>query len=189
MTFRVPERLRLNEPSECVTVSFWVIPAASVQDVHRFLTFKMDAILQALGGILLRAVPTVVLLILVHLFLKHVFFRPLQNVLDERRQATEGARESAQRSLAMAAEKSAMYDIALKEARTELYREQEETRRAWIEQQSAQLEEARHKTREAIQDASHKLAADVEAAKRDLASTSQMLAMQITEALVGGRKQ
>lgn len=147
----------------------------------------MEAILQALGGILLRAVPTVILLILAHLYLKHMFFRPLQKTLEKRREMTQGAVESAQASLAKAAEKAAMYEIALKEARAELYREQEETRRRWIDHQTSRIEEARQRTHERIQEASHNIAAEVETAKRDLASSSQMLALQITESLLARR--
>src|ERR1039458_2233397 len=54
----------------------------------------MDAMLHALGGILLRAVPTFLLVILLHFYLKSIFFKPLEKVLDQRYEATE-ARKSA----------------------------------------------------------------------------------------------
>jgi hypothetical protein len=41
----------------------------------------MDASINALGGILLKAIPTVILLLFVHLYLKLVFFKPLEEVL------------------------------------------------------------------------------------------------------------
>lgn len=147
----------------------------------------MDVLIQELSGLLLRAVPTIVLLILVHFYLKAVFFQPLQEVLAKRRKATEGAREEGQKSLRRAAEKQTMYEMALKEARAEMYREQEETRRGWLEHQTGRIEEARHRTRAMIQEASHKLESEVAAAKRDLASSSQVLALQIVESLTGGR--
>ena len=50
--------------------------------------------LQALGGILLRAVPTFLLVILLHFYLKSIFFKPLENVLRKRYDATEGARKA-----------------------------------------------------------------------------------------------
>ncbi len=147
----------------------------------------MDRIVQALGGLLLTAVPTVILLIFVHFYLKLVFFRPLEGVLGKRREVTEGAREAGQEALARASEKAAMYEIALKEARAEMYREQEETRRGWMEQQTARVEEARNRTHALIQDASHKIESDAAEARRELASSSQMLALQIAEALATGR--
>jgi len=44
----------------------------------------MDETLRALGGILLRAIPTFVLVVLLHFYLKFVFFKPLQRVLRQR---------------------------------------------------------------------------------------------------------
>jgi len=76
----------------------------------------MEEILQALGGILLRAIPTVILLILVHFYLKRMLFRPLEQTLAKRREQTDGAQEAARASLARAEEKAAMYELALKEA-------------------------------------------------------------------------
>ncbi len=147
----------------------------------------MDRIVQALGGLLLTAVPTIILLIFVHFYLKLVFFRPLQGVLRKRREATEGAREAAQEALGRAAEKAAMYEIALKEARAEMYREQEETRRGWIEQQTVHVEEARGRAHALVQDAGHKIDSEIAEARRDLASSSQMLALQIAETLASGK--
>ena len=147
----------------------------------------MDALIRQLGGLLLTAVPTIILLIIVHFYLKYMLFRPLHDVLQKRREATEGALQAAQKSLDLAAEKATMYDLALKEARAEMYRESEEARRNWLDQQAARIEEARLKTHEMIQEASAGLASEIEAAKRDLASRSQMLALQIVETIVAGR--
>jgi len=147
----------------------------------------MDALVQGLAGLLLKAVPTVILLIFVHFYLKMMLFGPLQEVLRKRREATEGAREEAQKSIDLAAEKATMYEHALKEARAEMYREHEETRRHWLEHSATRIDEARQRGRSITQDASHKLEADVEEARKDLASRSQMLALQIVESLVSGR--
>jgi F-type H+-transporting ATPase subunit b len=147
----------------------------------------MEALVPALGGLLLKAVPTIILLILVHFYLKLMLFGPLQEVLRKRREATEGAREAGQKSLALAAEKATTYDLALKEARAEMYREQEETRRQWLEQQTSRIEEARNKAHATLQDAGQKLDSDVAEARKDLASRSQMLALQIVETLASGR--
>src|SRR5437764_6957533 len=105
----------------------------------------MDALVHDLGGLLLKAIPTVVLLIIVHFYLKIMLFRPLQQVLNKRREATEGAREAAQKSLKLASEKATMYELAIKEERSNMYREQEDTRRRWLEDSAAHLAEARHK--------------------------------------------
>ena len=64
----------------------------------------MEATFQALGQILLKAVPTFVLVFVLYLYLARMFFRPLEEVLKRRYEATEGARKLADESLAKAAE-------------------------------------------------------------------------------------
>jgi F-type H+-transporting ATPase subunit b len=147
----------------------------------------MEELVHALGGLLLKSVPTVILLLFVYAYLNWMFFKPLQAVLAKRREATEGAREAAQASLARAAEKAAMYEIALKEARAEMYREQEQMRREWLEHQTNRIDEARHKAHAMVLDASHALEQETARAKTELASSSQTLALQIVEALASGR--
>ena len=67
--------------------------------------------LHALGGILLRAVPTFLLVVLLHFYLKSMFFKPLAKVLQARYEATEGARKLAEQSLEQAAAKTAKYSF------------------------------------------------------------------------------
>ena len=147
----------------------------------------MEALVQALGGLLLRAVATIILLILLHFYLKFMLFSPLQEVLWKRREATEGTLEAARKTLDVAAQKASMYELALKEARDERYREQEETRKQWLEDQSRRIEEARQKARQMVKEASQNIDAEVAESRKDLASRSQMLALQIVETLASGR--
>lgn len=144
----------------------------------------MEATLQALGGILLKAVPTICLLLIVHLYLKYVFFRPLEKVLAERRAATEGARESAAAILKQASEKAAALESQLRSAREEIYREQEEARRALLADQAAQMEEAKRRSRELIHESKIALEAETAAARRELAATAGALAEQIATSLL-----
>jgi F-type H+-transporting ATPase subunit b len=44
----------------------------------------MEEILSQLGQLLLRAVPTFVLVVVLHFYLKYMFFKPLHKVLHER---------------------------------------------------------------------------------------------------------
>jgi F-type H+-transporting ATPase subunit b len=144
----------------------------------------MDETLQSLGRILLKAVPTIVLLVVVHIYLRWMFFGPLRNILAKRREATEGARESADVILAKATSKAAAIEAELRKAREEIYQEQEEARRKWTTEQSAQLEKARLQSREMIQQAKTELDVQAAAAKRDLAATTESLAEQITSSLL-----
>ncbi len=144
----------------------------------------MDATLIQLGQLLLRAVPTLILLLILHLYLKAMFFKPLQLVLQKRRDATEGAREAADASLKQASDKAAEYEAKLQEARAEIYKEQEEMRKRWLEEQTRHLEETRQQTHELIHNAKLQLDRDVEVAKSDLAVSSETLANQIAQSLL-----
>jgi F0F1-type ATP synthase membrane subunit b/b' len=144
----------------------------------------MDQTLRELGGILLKAIPTVCLLLVVHIYLRWMFFGPLRKILAKRREATEGARESAEVLLAKTASKAAAIEAELRKARDEIYQEQEEARRRWTAEQSASLEAARLQSREMIQQAKVELDAEAAAAKRELAATTVSLAEQITQSLL-----
>ncbi len=126
-----------------------------------------------------------VLLLIVHFYLKWMFFRPLREVLEKRREATEGARESADAMLKQASDKAGMLEAALRQARDEIYQENEETRRRWIGEQAARLEEARLESRELIHKAKQELEAEAETAKRSLTATAETLAEDITRSLLG----
>ncbi|MCC7174533.1 MAG: hypothetical protein IT159_04995 [Bryobacterales bacterium] len=148
----------------------------------------MDAILAALGGLLLRALPTFLLLLLLHFYLKLVFFRPLDRVLESRRSATEGARAMAQTSLDAAGRRSAEYEAALRAARGEIYKEQEETRRQWRAQQSAAVEDSRRSASEQVKQARTQIADEAAQAALSLESESEILAGRIAEAFLRGRR-
>lgn len=147
----------------------------------------MDATLQALGGILLKAVPTIVLLIILNLYLKRMFFRPLSDVLQKRREATEGARQAAEAALARASEKEAQIRAALRKAREEIYQEQEAARKRLVADQTSMIEESRQKSRALIHQAREQMAKDTEAAKRELAGTAGALVDQIVRLLIERR--
>src|SRR5438876_72457 len=125
----------------------------------------MDATLHQLGEILLKAVPTFVLVILLHFYLKSVFFKPLKKVLQQRYEVTEGARKMADESMKRAAAETARYEDALRAARAEVYQGQEHHHKDLQERQSAELAAARASADAAIREAKSQLARDVEEAK------------------------
>jgi F-type H+-transporting ATPase subunit b len=144
----------------------------------------MEATLHALGGILLKAVPTFLLLVLLHYFLKGVFFKPLQKVLHQRHEATEGARKLAAESLQRAAAKTAEYEAAMRAARADIYQAHEQLHKRLQEGESAQLTAARRSAEAAVDEAKTQLSRDVEAAKPRLALESDRLANQIAESIL-----
>jgi F-type H+-transporting ATPase subunit b len=144
----------------------------------------MDATLHALGGILLRAIPTFLLVILLHFYLKSMFFKPLEKVLQQRFAATEGARQLAEQSLQKAAAKTAEYETALRAARAQVYQAQEKRFKELQEEQAAQVAQARHGAEQQVREARDQIAKDVASAKASLAGDSEILAARIAEAIL-----
>jgi F0F1-type ATP synthase membrane subunit b/b' len=144
----------------------------------------MESTLHDLGQLLLKAIPTVFLLLVVHLYLKRMFFAPMADVLAKRRAATEGLRESAEAMRARAAEQLASIDAQLRTAREEIYQQQEEMRRGRIGDQDARLDGARQQAHELIHQAGQLLDAEAVGAKSQLASTADDLADQIAQTLL-----
>jgi F-type H+-transporting ATPase subunit b len=144
----------------------------------------MEATLHALGGLLLRAVPTFVLVILLNFYLKAVFFKPLEKVLRQRYEATQGARELAERSIERAAAKTAEYEAAIRAARAEVYQAQEQLHKQLQEREAAGIAEARQRAEAAVREAKAQLAGDVEGARVSLDRDSDALAAQIAESIL-----
>jgi F-type H+-transporting ATPase subunit b len=147
----------------------------------------MEQTLQALLGILQKAIPTVLLLIVLHFYLKAMLFKPLAKTLKQRDELTKGARRTAEESLASAERKTAEYEAKLQAARSEVYREQEEIRRKWLAEQAEQIERARENTALAVRNAKFEIAREAAAARTSLLETSGMLADQIASSILNRR--
>ena len=144
----------------------------------------MEATLQALGQILLKAIPTFLLVIFLHFYLKRVFFKPFRKMLQQRYEASEGARKVAEQSLERAAAKAAEYEVALRKAKGEVYEAQGRMHQQLQDQQETELRAARQQAEAVVSRARADLAKDVEIAKDGLAGESEMLAQQIAESIL-----
>ncbi|HEX5228075.1 MAG TPA: ATP synthase F0 subunit B [Bryobacteraceae bacterium] len=144
----------------------------------------MEKTLHDLGQLLLKAIPTVFLLLVVHFYLKFVFFKPMSKVLAERRAATAGQRESAEALRAKAEEQTRSIEEQLRQAHEAIYQEQDEARRQWTSEQTAQLDEARQKARELIHQSKQQLDAEAVDAKNKLGAYADTLADQIAKTLL-----
>lgn len=147
----------------------------------------MDKILRDLAELLLKAVPTFVLVGLLHLYLKRMFFKPLERMLEARREATEGTRKLAEEAFAKVSEKAAEYKAALRAARAGIYGEQEETRRRWQQEHAAALEEAKQKADETVGEAGRLLASELAEARRTLEQEAGGLAARLAEKVLARR--
>ena len=140
--------------------------------------------LHALGGILLRAVPTFLLVVLLHFYLKSMFFKPLKKVLDQRYAATEGARKLAETRLQEAAAKTAQYEAAVRAAKAEIYQAQDKLHKELQERETEAVTAARRSADASVNSAKALLAQDVEAARATLAADSDTLANRIAESIL-----
>ena len=134
----------------------------------------MDATLHALGGILLKALPTFLLVVLLHFYLKDVFFKPLEKVLHQRYDATEGARKLADRSLAACrGQDGRIRSRHARRARRKSTRRRSRCTSSCRKAQTPELAAARQRAEAAVAEAKAQLAGDVEAAEAGLARDSE----------------
>lgn len=148
----------------------------------------MDQVLQQLLDLLLPlfwgALPTVLIVFFLFFFLRWAFWRPFERVLAQRQAATEGARKDAETILNTANEKLHQYEEALRQARAEIYREQEAARSAALDERSRTLRDTRQQAAESARQAKLVVTGEVEQAKKELESESQRLAEQIARTLL-----
>jgi F-type H+-transporting ATPase subunit b len=147
----------------------------------------MEQTLQALAGILQKAIPTIFIILLLHFYLKGMLFKPLEKVLKQRDELTVGARQEAEESLKRAEEKAAQYEAALRDARSEIYREQEQARARLLADQESRLDSARARIHTMIEDAKTEVERETAAAKLSLRDQTSVLADQIASSILPGR--
>jgi F-type H+-transporting ATPase subunit b len=139
----------------------------------------MDETLRQLGGLLLGAVPTVIVLTLLYGLYATIVHRPLRRVLEERRSKTEGAIERSRADIAAAEARTAEYEQRLREARAAVFRAQEARRKAAMEARAAAATEARNRAQTQVQAAKQNIEKDREAAQAALQGEAAALAREI----------
>lgn len=147
----------------------------------------MEQIFHALQGILVRALPTFFLVILLHWFLKKVLFQPLERVLAERRQRTEGVIESCEAALERARKRLKEYEDSLRQAEAEIFDRQEAERKQMAARQAEAVAEARRQARRRVDTAREQIRAEAEQARLALREEAAKLAGAITQAVLAGR--
>ena len=139
----------------------------------------MDETLHQLGGLLLGAVPTVILLALLYLLYTNIVHKPLRRVLEERRSKTEGAVEKSRADIAAAEARTAEYAQRLREARATVFRAQETRRQAALAARTNAANEARGKAQAQVAAAKKDIEADRAAAQASLQGEAAVLAQEI----------
>jgi F-type H+-transporting ATPase subunit b len=144
----------------------------------------MQSIVHQLGELFLQAVPTVLVILLFYFMLRGLFFKPLLAVMAERDARTAGAEKAAEAAQVAAAEKVKQYQQALRQARGQVYAEQEAARKKLLEERAAQIKEARTRASDEVSAAKTRVAADLAAARRDVQGTVAQLSAEIARRIL-----
>ena len=144
----------------------------------------MQEIVHQLGELFLQAVPTILILLVFFLVMRALFFKPLLKVMAEREARTAGARQAATAAEAAAAEKVKQYQDALKQARAQVYAEQETARKKLLDARAVALKEARTKASAEVAAGKERVAKELEAARHDLEASVGQLAAEIAQRVV-----
>src|SRR5438270_13918025 len=147
----------------------------------------MDETLHALGGLLLRSVPTIAFFIFLAVYLDRIFFRPVARILEERRRQTEGVRELAQRAFEAAEKKGSEFEQALHAARNEIYAENEALRRQWEQEQQHALAAARAEADRQIEQARRDIEQEIERGEAEIQASIDRLSDTMVDSLLRRR--
>src|ERR1700726_632159 len=144
----------------------------------------MQEIVHQLGELFLQAVPTVLIVLAFYLVMRALFFKPLLAVMAERDARTAGGRKAAAAAEAGAAEKIKQYQDALKQARTQVYAEQEAARKKVLDERAAVIKEARTAAAAQVAAAKERVAREVAAARREIEATVAQLSAEIARRIL-----
>lgn len=133
----------------------------------------------------MNGLPTFFLIIILAIFVKFLYLKPLEKVLAERFRLTEGARKAAEDSLKNADTKIAEYQEALNRARTEIYHEQAEFLQSLHAEQAELARAARLESDARVAAIKLSIAEEADAARQTLDLQSEALAADIADAILG----
>jgi F0F1-type ATP synthase membrane subunit b/b' len=144
----------------------------------------MQEIVHQLGELFLQAVPTVLIILLFYFILRVIFFKPLLAVMAERDARTVGAQKAAEAAQAAAAEKAKQYQDALKQARAQVYAEQEAERKKLLDERAELIKTARTAATAQVAAAKERVAGEVAAARREIDATVGQLSTEIARRIL-----
>lgn len=144
----------------------------------------MDNTLKQVGELLLGAIPTAVLLLLLYAIYQTLVRKPLNRVLDLRRERTEGAILKARADVAAAEARTLEYEHKLREARLAIFKAQEARRQQAQQVRAQALAEARSRAQQQIREAKAAIDQDMAAARTGLQSEIDRLASEIINTIL-----
>jgi F-type H+-transporting ATPase subunit b len=144
----------------------------------------MDTTLRQAGLLLLDAIPTVVMLLLLYAIYQNLVRKPLERVLAERRDRTEGALQKARADVAAAEARTQEYEAKLREARMAVFKAQEARRQKAQQLRTQALDEARSRAQEKIRNERVAIDQDIAVAKAGLQAKADELASEIIRTIL-----
>jgi|SRR5579875_1738143 len=146
----------------------------------------MQELLRELGQLVLGSVPTMILFLILVAAYHFILYRPLVRVRAERYKRTKGAVERAMAAIAAADVKSQEYEARLRAARAQIQHAREAQLQRWNAERESALASARLLAQDRLEAARKEIAAQTEAARRQLQAGVGVLADQIMEAVLPG---
>jgi F-type H+-transporting ATPase subunit b len=143
-----------------------------------------DQTLKQLGELLLNAIPTIVIFTVAFVAYRVILHGALAKVLEQRREQTEGAAQKAKADVAAAEAKAAEYETRIREARLQIYKQQEQRRKQLADARAAALQEARTAANARVQQERAALEKQTADAQAQLQSQAEVLAQQIIRAVL-----
>jgi F-type H+-transporting ATPase subunit b len=144
----------------------------------------MDEILNQLGGLVLGAVPTMILFLILVVAYGFLVRRPLDAILAERRARTSGAVEQAKNAIAAAEAKTAEYEDGLRKARAEILAAREARLNQWSAERDAALAQVRAATNLKVKAAKDEIELSVVSARKQIDGMSVELSEKIMRAVM-----
>jgi F-type H+-transporting ATPase subunit b len=144
----------------------------------------MDQILNELGGLVLGAVPTMILFILLVIAYGLLVRRPLERILTERHARTAGAMEQAKGAIAAAEAETSAYEEKLRKAKAEIFEARERRMKQWAAERDAALEQVRQAAQERIGLARRDVEQSAVEARTEIERTSAELTARVIAAVM-----
>jgi F-type H+-transporting ATPase subunit b len=122
---------------------------------------------------------------LLTVIIDRLLLRPLMRVMNERAEATRSARELAERSANQARAAAAEFDQKTTAARSEIYKQMDEMRRAALAERTTAMAQTRAEAEAQVAAASEQLKAETEEARRRLEADADALGSAVAERILG----
>jgi F-type H+-transporting ATPase subunit b len=142
-------------------------------------------ILQQLGWLFFKSIPSIILFLLFFWFLRANFFKPLERTLAERNARINKARAEAHEVQAAARDKTQSYEEALRKARASVFAEQETIRQVALDERAELLQKARAAAQEEVRVEKERIDREFAAARAQLEGEATVLAGRIAERILG----